>query len=754
MPSKKTILLITTTHLAKNPRLVKEIDALNNDYKLVVIFFQLLEEYVEFDQSIINQYPHVEFIKINWLKKYYPFRFFYTFLQKLLILIWKLSHKHIYVEQLFFPGYLLLKRRAKQVKFDFIHGHNPGSLGVVYHLAKWRKKKSGFDAEDFHSGEYAKDDPREEIINSIESKYLPKIHLLLGASPLICAAYKEKFSSLNISTINNSFPKNQFRTEVALGQKNELKLVWFSQNVGLDRGLDDILKSINQIQDFKISFSIIGACNAAVKETLKAYVENKRHQLTFCGLMSNEELNHSLSKFDVGIASEPGKDINNCIALSNKIFAYTQAGLAVLASNTPAQKYFMKTYTGVGCVYTVGDTERIKNILNKWYKDPIFLTSCKETAKLIGETRINWEIEAGVLKKLIAEQLAQQTDQLNIAITVDPEIPVPPTLYGGIERIVYLLVEELIKRGHSVTLFAHPKSNTSAKLVPWRGKSSPSFFDTLQNSYKLWQYYQRESYDVVHSFSRLAYLSPLLNKKVAKVMSYQREPTVSQVKKARLIAKGNSLAFTGCSDYISDQLKHVAQVTTVYNGVELSKYQFEPAVKEDAPLVFLGRIEQIKGTHLAIELAKHSGKKLIIAGNIPRSGREYFEIEIFPQLNENIRYIGAVNDEQKNELLGKACALLMPILWDEPFGIVMIEAMACGTPVIGLNRGAVKEVIVAGKNGYIGSNMDDLLSAIRRISSIDRSFVRTYVEETFSASVIVDQYLEVYKKTMQACKEN
>jgi glycosyltransferase involved in cell wall biosynthesis len=108
----------------------------------------------------------------------------------------------------------------------------------------------------------------------------------------------------------------------------------------------------------------------------------------------------------------------------------------------------------------------------------------------------------------------------------------------------------------------------------------------------------------------------------------------------------------------------------------------------------------------------------------------------------------------KNELLGKACALLMPILWDEPFGIVMIEAMACGTPVIGLNRGAVKEVIIQGKNGYIGANMDDLLNGIQKISSINRSFVRTYVEENFSAGVIVDQYLEVYKKTMQACKKN
>ena len=237
-------------------------------------------------------------------------------------------------------------------------------------------------------------------------------------------------------------------------------------------------------------------------------------------------------------------------------------------------------------------------------------------------------------------------------------------------------------------------------------------------------------------------------------MSYQREPTASQVKKANLLAKANTLNFTGCSNYISEQLRDVTPITTIYNGVNLANYSFNPSVTADAALVFLGRIEKIKGIHLAIELAKKSGKKLIIAGNIPKAGRKYFKNEILPQLNEDIQYIGPINDKQKNEILGKACALVMPILWDEPFGIVMIEAMACGTPVIGMDRGAVKEVIIHGKNGYIGTSMDDLCHAVQNIPTIDRLSVRDYVEENFSASVIVNQYLTLYKKTMLVCREN
>jgi glycosyltransferase involved in cell wall biosynthesis len=752
--NKKTILLVTTTHLAKNPRLVKEIDVIHIEYNLVVVFFSLLPHYQAFDEKIIENYPEVDFRKINWIKKYYPCRFFYTFLQKLLIVIWKLSGKIIWVEQLFFPGFAYLKKKCIAIKADIIHAHNPGSWGVAVQIGKYKCIPSSFDIEDFHSGEYESNDPKKKILEAIEDKYYQQSNHLIAASPLIAEAYVKKYPSKKATVINNVFPKSQFFKRTSFNMEKPLELVWFSQMIGPDRGLKEIVEAINQLQ-FKVVLNLYGECKESYRQEIVQQLE-KLHQVNFKGLLSNNELNNALSLYDIGIASEMGHTPNRDFCLTNKIFAYVQAGLSILASDTAAQVAFLKQYPETGNLYCRKKTSEITEVLTLLHHSRSLLYQQQEGSYQLGQTQLCWEKESVHLLTYFQQLfLTNEAGRpLNIAITVDPEIPVPPSLYGGIERIVYLLVEELCKRGHLVTLFAHPKSKTSARLISWQGKSSPSFFDTVQNSFKLWAHYKKDHYDVVHSFSRLAYLSPLLNKKVAKVMSYQREPTVSQVKKAKLLARLNSLQFTGCSNYISDQLKPFAPVTTVLNGIELSKYDFNITVKDDAPLVFLGRIERIKGTHLAIALAKRSGKKLIIAGNIPKAGLSYFESEIAPLLNEEILYIGAINDDQKNELLGKACALLMPILWDEPFGIVMIEAMACGTPVIGFDRGALREIVVHGKNGYVGNHIDDLLSAIQKISAIDRMFVRKYVEDHFSSSIIVDQYLEVYKKTMHLCRAN
>src|SRR5262249_19473454 len=150
-------------------------------------------------------------------------------------------------------------------------------------------------------------------------------------------------------------------------------------------------------------------------------------------------------------------------------------------------------------------------------------------------------------------------------------------------------------------------------------------------------------------------------------------------------------------------------------------YVFQPVVDQNAPLVFLGRIEKIKGTHLAIEIAKRSGSALIIAGNVTAEKQEWFDKEVAPHIDgSQIRYIGPVDDHQKSALLGAARALLMPILWDEPFGIVMVEALACGTPVLALARGAAREVLEDGVNGFVRRDVDGLLAAVSQIGRIDR----------------------------------
>ena len=335
---------------------------------------------------------------------------------------------------------------------------------------------------------------------------------------------------------------------------------------------------------------------------------------------------------------------------------------------------------------------------------------------------------------------------LKIAIIADPELPVPPLLYGGIERIIAMLVEGYVKLGHEVSLFAHADSKTSGKLFAYNGKTCSLLSDILKNSFLINKELFKNKYDIIHSFGRLIYLLPQLPFRIPKIMSYQREPTISQVIKAKKLSKQNALVFTGCSAYISNQILPYAPAYTIFNGVDLETYRFHNEISEDAPLVFLGRIEPIKGTHIAIQVALATRKKLTIAGNIPIEYNAYFEQKIKPYLSAEITYIGPVNDEQKNGLLGSALAFLMPIDWDEPFGIVMAEAMACGTPVIGFNRGSVPEVIISGVNGLRCNTLEEMISAVNSIGKIDRKKVREDAERRFSSKLIINQYLDLYSK--------
>jgi glycosyltransferase involved in cell wall biosynthesis len=334
---------------------------------------------------------------------------------------------------------------------------------------------------------------------------------------------------------------------------------------------------------------------------------------------------------------------------------------------------------------------------------------------------------------------------MRIAITADPDLPVPPKHYGGIERIIDLLARELARQGHDVTLFAHPASSSAGRLVPYCGQSSASPFDTVRNAATLTRYVLAHSVDVVHSFSRLQYLLPILPLHIPKLMTYQRKVTRRSVLLANWLSNG-TLHFSAIS---RNMMKSVADVGVWYmvpNCACLERYQFQPRVENDAPLMFLGRIEEIKGTHLAIEVAQRTGLKLCIAGNVPDDHRHYFETRIKPFIDgRNIIYVGPVDDAQKDLLLGRARALLMPVLWEEPFGIVMVEAMACGTPVIGLNRGAVTEVVEEGVTGFVRQDVDGLVEAVGRIGEIDRRACRERVELEYSDTVLTQRYLSAYR---------
>jgi len=343
---------------------------------------------------------------------------------------------------------------------------------------------------------------------------------------------------------------------------------------------------------------------------------------------------------------------------------------------------------------------------------------------------------------------------MRILLTADPELPVPPQLYGGIERIIDLLVTRLQTRGHTVGLVAHRDSTSPAhQHFPWLGLKSQDKFDALQNTAALWSAVRQFQPDLVHSFSRILYLLPLLRSPLPKVMSYQRRPSHRTTSWGVKLANG-SLTLTGCSDHICRQGRASGGIWhPIHNCVELEKYTFEPTVAPDAPLVFLSRVEQIKGAHNAIAAARKTGRRLLIAGNHGTSGEagRYWQDQIVPHLGKNgIEYVGSVNDTQKNVLLGQAVAMIVPIEWEEPFGIVFAEALACGTPVISCPLGALPEIVRPGIDGYLVSSMEEACTAIQNLPEIDRRNCRQRAEDCFSASVIVDKYEQLYRSLISA----
>jgi len=342
----------------------------------------------------------------------------------------------------------------------------------------------------------------------------------------------------------------------------------------------------------------------------------------------------------------------------------------------------------------------------------------------------------------------RQERRLRIALTADPEIPVPPLHYGGIERIVDLLAHGLVSLGHEVTLFANPASATAGQLIPWRGQQSSSKFDTVCNATTLARHVWSGRFHLVHSFSRVAYLLPLLPLPIPKLMTYQRQISRRSVKLGHALSRG-SLWFSAISSQMMGGVRDVGTWRMVYNGVPLAVYDVSLDPGPNAPLVFVGRVEELKGPHLAIEIARRSGFPLIIAGNVPAEHRDFFDAKIKPHLNgSQVTYLGPVDDKAKNVLLGHARALLMPILWEEPFGIVMAEAMACGTPVIGFARGAVPEVVEHGVTGFVGTDLDGLVAAVPLVDRISRAACRARVEQLFSDRVVVRAYENVYREML------
>jgi glycosyltransferase involved in cell wall biosynthesis len=337
---------------------------------------------------------------------------------------------------------------------------------------------------------------------------------------------------------------------------------------------------------------------------------------------------------------------------------------------------------------------------------------------------------------------------MRILFTADPELAVPPGLYGGIERLVDLWIREAAARGHTVGLCARGDSTARVdRLFPWPGARSQHGPSTVKNTLALTRAVHDFRPDVVHSSSRLVYTLPLLLTGTPVVQTYHRFPGIRQIRIAAKVGR-NRIAFTGISEFITTMGRlGGGHWHTVPNCIDLSRLTFRPSVAADAPLVFLSRVEEVKGVREAIAIARAAGRPLLIAGNkcADANATRYWRDQVEPQLDEHIRYVGPVDDASKDALLGTAAGLLVPVQWEEPFGLVFAEALACGTPVIGTPRGGIPEIVEHGRTGFLIRTLEEGVDAVHRLATLDRGCCREAMEARFSPRSALDLFEAVYR---------
>jgi glycosyltransferase involved in cell wall biosynthesis len=325
---------------------------------------------------------------------------------------------------------------------------------------------------------------------------------------------------------------------------------------------------------------------------------------------------------------------------------------------------------------------------------------------------------------------------------------VPPDSYGGTERIVSYLTEELVRTGQDVTLFASGGSTTKAKLVPVSEqslRSDPTVQDPLTRSIvEIEEVLKRtEDFDLIHFHD--GYVQFPLSRRLPIPTVTTMHGRMDLPDLVPIFREYPEVPLVSISDQQRSPLPFANWVATVQHGIPEHLFSFRSDPEDYA--AFVGRICPEKRPDRAIEIAKYVGMPLKIAAKVDKVDEQYFEAEIKPLLNSSlIEFIGEVNDAEKNVLLGGARALLFPIDWPEPFGLVMIESLACGTPVVAFECGSVPEVLEHGKTGFIVRTMDEAKQALRRVETISRSVCRQEFERRFTSAKMVENYLLVYER--------
>ncbi|HLI88937.1 MAG TPA: glycosyltransferase family 4 protein [Ktedonobacteraceae bacterium] len=362
---------------------------------------------------------------------------------------------------------------------------------------------------------------------------------------------------------------------------------------------------------------------------------------------------------------------------------------------------------------------------------------------------------------------------MRIAHIAPPWLAIPPKNYGGTEIVLYNLIEEQVSQGHEVTLFAPADARTSAKLIsffpqsliesgiPWQ-----AHLKAYYHLYKAVEYVKSHPFDILHTHLSSAadmYIFPLTAHLALPHLTtlhsrfpFDRVASWTGDADRLYLEWMAAVPMVAVSESARDEVPYALNfVGVVHHGVPMQIFRPTTGQPEDF-CVWLGRITPDKGTHLAIKAAKMAEVPLVLAGTVDchvPEDLQYFEETIKPELdNHRVTYIGPVNLEQKIDLLSRARVFLNPIQWEEPFGMVMIEALALGCPVISFARGAASEIVVHRRNGFLAHDVEEMAQFIPMIERLDRTAIRAHAEQRFSARVMSEKYVALYKKVIAACK--
>lgn len=350
---------------------------------------------------------------------------------------------------------------------------------------------------------------------------------------------------------------------------------------------------------------------------------------------------------------------------------------------------------------------------------------------------------------------------MKIAQIAPVNIKIPPDKYGGTERVISALTEELVKRGHQVTLFASGDSQTSAKLVSICPRELPPrvIYEEKDKVYDIYEhtawnvmnialaYRMQDQFDVIHDHTAQNFPMSLALANVAKkpvVITLHGAFTKSTI---ALYTFFKNPYYVSISHAQSQFAPNINYIGNVYHGLNMVHYPF--SANPDSYLLYVGRISPEKGVHHAIHVAKRIGRPLIIAGGQDMNYKNYISTAIQPHLSKMIRWIGEVDESTRNELMSKAYCTLHPITWPEPFGLTIIESMACGSPVVGFSIGSIPELIQNGKTGFVVNSVSEMVEAVKKIPSIDRSYCRSYALKRFTVEKMVDEYEKIYIKAQK-----